>query len=69
MKLWRLTYHDDNCGSGTVQVWFPSKRSAERRIHRKYGSLLTRSTTNDYFKCMAKRLAQSVTSALIYSGT
>jgi hypothetical protein len=28
MKLWRVTYHDDNSPSGIVTQYFPSKRAA-----------------------------------------
>jgi hypothetical protein len=33
MIVYRVTYHDDDSASGTVQQWFASKGAADQGIH------------------------------------
>lgn len=32
MKIWNAQYHDDDSGSGTVNVWATSKRGCQAKL-------------------------------------
>ena len=49
MKIWRATYHDDDGGSGTVQVWGTSKREVQ-------ATLRERRDAKNYFASEPERL-------------